>query len=918
MLAAVAFSLVVAGVSASTSVGETGDEDLRRASVWAHRGAPTNPPAGTARVRLMLVSQPLLEAASSDRSQTALRPRPETGVRAAARRRPGQISQLEVRAARSAERSYETAIAGLDSAVSQANADVDRVALRVERRGGRVVDYELAPASLVVRIPDRKIPDLQHLRAVRSTEPAPRPAPLSGIGTQVVGAPAWWSAGHTGGTGPVDTVAADAAIESEAADPTHPAFSAVTVDNDPETAVSDHGTHTGGIIASGDATFKGVAFGIDRLIGSAGVAYALGLDVDGENGAADPAEVISLSFGSTAASDDADDGDDVLTSVFGVGQAQGAGNDNVDGTPSVANIGRNVLSVGAFNDVGTVDSSDDVVLGVSSRGPTPGGRKKPDLTAPGGAVIAPSSLWNSPPSNPDFTGASGTSFSAPHVAGAMTLLEGAGIGDPMAQRAILINSARDWNGTTTGLDGWAPPQASWRPEVGWGELDLDRALAERGNYQLGDVRGGDAAFYRATVPVGAKATLAFEMRGFFVGFPNPGTQTIKYTQSNLDLRQYLLDGSEVPPPTDPGHGGGPDAVDPNDTVEQVRAPAGGPQQITYKVEASSSVVGADAEPFAITAAAPLSKLEAPDVRPVDIGATSTGAVRCGVPVTVTASLRNDSDDLVAGDAEVTLDPPVGVDLVSGQATQEVSAGDLEAGATSEQHSWTVQATTDGPKEISISGVGTGLGTPFTKSEEIIVDADCTPPGTTIDAGPIGPTNDSTPTFSFSSEAGSTFECALDGLTFQVCDDPFTAGELADGTHSFAVRAVDEVGNVDASPAESQFLVDTLVSGPESKLLSRRLFRRKSSLGRISAGMEEPGRVRVTGKAKFGRRTVSLRSSARDINGNSVELPLRASKRAFEKVRRARRHGKRVRLDVSARFSDGLDNQGVQRIRYRIR
>src|SRR6185295_14370805 len=135
----------------------------------------------------------------------------------------------------------------------------------------------------------------------------------------------------------------------------------------------------------------------------------------------------------------------------------------------VGNIGRNVLTVAGFNDVGTVASTDDVVLGFSSRGPTPGGRKKPDLTAPGGAVVAPSSAWNSPPSNPDFTAMSGTSFAAPHVAGAMTLLEGAGIADPMAQRAILINSARDWTGRVDGLAGWTPPQSGWRPEVGWGQ-----------------------------------------------------------------------------------------------------------------------------------------------------------------------------------------------------------------------------------------------------------------------------------------------------------------------------------------------------------------------------------------------------------------------------------------------------------------
>ena len=52
----------------------------------------------------------------------------------------------------------------------------------------------------------------------------------------------------------------------------------------------------------------------------------------------------------------------------------------------------------------------------------------------------------------------------------------------------------------------------------------------------------------------------------------------------------------------------------------MRAPAGGPQEITYKVEAASTVVGAEAEPFAITASEPLTALESPHVRPIDIDA----------------------------------------------------------------------------------------------------------------------------------------------------------------------------------------------------------------------------------------------------------------------------------------------------------
>ena len=435
----------------------------------------------------------------------------------------------------------------------------------------------------------------------------------------------------------------------------------------------------------------------------------------------------------------------------------------------------------------------------------------------------------------------GTSFSAPHVAGAMTLLEGAGIGDPMAQRAILINSARDWNGAATGLAGWTAPQTSWRPEVGWGELDLTSALAQRGNYLLGSVRGGEAAFYRATVPTGAKATLAYELRGFFVGFPNPGTETIKYTQSNLDLRQYLASGTEVTPPADPGHGGGPDAVDPNDTVEQVRAPAGGPQAITYKVEAASTVVGTDAEPFAITSASPLTQLGTPVVRPVDLDA-APDPVKCSQPVTITASLENDSPDLEATDAEVELGLPSGVELVSGASVQPVSGGDLEAATTSETHSWTVRATTDGPKTLTVSGTGEGLGTPFTRSHEIQFTADCHPPNTKIDSGPTGLTRDDTPTFAFSSGGGTGFECAMDGAGFSPCSSPLTSPVLDQGPHTFSVRARDGVGNIDLTAATAAFTIDRSLTGAEAA--GSREFRSSRGHSRFRSRSPSASRVRL--------------------------------------------------------------------------
>lgn len=89
--------------------------------------------------------------------------------------------------------------------------------------------------------------------------------------------------------------------------------------------------------------------------------------------------------------------------------------------------------------------------------------------------------------------------------------------------------------------------------------------------------------------------------------------------------------------------------------------------------------------------------------------------------------------------------------------------------------------------------------------------DTTPPNTTIDSGPIGTIADDTPVFTFSSKDGVSFECRVDGDPFAPCSGPgdaHTAGPLADGGHSFEVRAFDAAGNPDPTPAAQSFTVDT--------------------------------------------------------------------------------------------------------------
>ncbi|MFN8113288.1 MAG: S8 family serine peptidase [Solirubrobacterales bacterium] len=914
---------VRAGLALATAVAamalpgsaEAAAADLERAYVDRVAGvAPSlRRDTGTVRVRVTAARQPLLRAAIGGSAERLLQPR-SSRVGSAL-----EIDDRERRSARRAERSYEAGLSELSRAADSGLRRLRSLAALVRARGGRIEQFDLASGSVIARIDSTEIERLSGFAAVAAVDPAPRQRRLSGIGTGAVGAPAWWAAGFTGGTGASDTVPADAAVESEAADPTHPAFSGATIDNDPTQAVSDHGTHTGGVIASGDSTYPGVAPGIDRLIGSSNETYAMGLPPG--SGATDPAETLNISFGSKATTDDTDNAADVLTAVFGIGQAFGAGNENIDGSPTVGNIGRNVLTVGGFNDVGTVTSTDDVVLGISSRGPTPGGRKKPDLTAPAGAVIAPSSAWNSPPSNPDFTAMTGTSFAAPHVAGAMTLLEGAGIADAKAQRAILINSARDWNGAATGLAGWAPPQIGWRPEVGWGELDLATALAHRSDYQLGAVPAGEATYYSATAPGGGKATLAYELRGYFVGFPNPGTQTFAYTQSNLDLHQYLADGTEVMPPAAPPHGGGPDAIDPNDTVEQVRAPVGPSQPVIYKVEAASTVEGASAEPFALAAAGPLDHLQAAVVRPTDLETAPSGPVPCGAEITVSAAFANDSEDLTAAGATGAIDLPPGLSLVAGDTAQDVSDGELDPGETSEQHSWTVEATSDGTKQMTIAGTGGALGTDFTRTGQTEVVVDCIPPNTSIDSGPSGTTNAPVPGFTFSGAAGATaFECSVDDGPYSQCGSPTNLPGLGEGEHRFSVRARDAAGNVDPSPAGRTFVIDRSVAGASTAVGSSRIARSGRRLGSLRVALGEAGDVAVSSRGSARGRPIEIAPAAlRFSRAGSATVPLRVDRSDRRLVRHTKRRDGRIVIRVMATFEDEHGNvERAQRLRFAAR
>jgi hypothetical protein len=159
------------------------------------------------------------------------------------------------------------------------------------------------------------------------------------------------------------------------------------------------------------------------------------------------------------------------------------------------------------------------------------------------------------------------------------------------------------------------------------------------------------------------------------------------------------------------------------------------------------------------------------------------------------------------------------------------------------------------------------------------------PDTTITAGPSGTTTGPATSFSFTgTKAGVTFTCSLDGAPFTACTSPKALSALADGAHTYAVRATDPAGNTDASPASRSWTVDAtppviaFYRGPDATWPSTSAsFASADSEDvtarqcRLDAGAWQncTGQVTVTGLSQ-GTHTYQMR--ANDLVGNAAVTP----------------------------------------------
>jgi large repetitive protein len=145
---------------------------------------------------------------------------------------------------------------------------------------------------------------------------------------------------------------------------------------------------------------------------------------------------------------------------------------------------------------------------------------------------------------------------------------------------------------------------------------------------------------------------------------------------------------------------------------------------------------------------------------------------------------------------------VSYDGASKKATLNPIAN-LEAGAT---YTATNKGGAGGVKDLAGNPLGADKGWSFVTAAAP-PPPDTTPPDTTINSGPSGTIKQNNASFTFSySEANSTFECSLDSGAFSACSSPKTYTGLAQGSHTFRVRAKDAAGNIDATPASRAWMV----------------------------------------------------------------------------------------------------------------
>ncbi|MEM8962402.1 MAG: S8 family serine peptidase, partial [Acidobacteriota bacterium] len=556
----------------------------------------------------------------------------------------GKIEQLEQAMRKDIRSRAEAAVAG----------EHERMRAEIATLGGKVIGALPVENQLIVRLPADQLLLLAEVPGVaRIVEETPPELDLGNHSVSTGLRAGFWPNGLNGGIWDVGVL--DTCLQAGHDNHDHVRFlthdDCGTVDN----VTGGHGTQVVGIIASDDGWERGGAVDIDlMLIGNLNN-YRTNADWMVRS-ASDDAEVINTSFSwtptSTSDYTNREQFVDGLIDNERVILSSSAGNRGNLGAGSITEWPRayNSVSVANVNDQNTQDRDDDVITLSSGRGPTPLGRRKPDIAAPGTNTMT--TLPNGGLGN-----FGGTSAAAPHVGAALILLnELRGSDDPMALKAALINAADAWtdNGTIGDTTDDEEVQGSeWNATYGWGYIDLFEAWLNGLDVFRASVDDGfspaglDFKLYRGRMFAGEKATLVWNRH---VGYKGSNFPSDIENLTNLDLHAYReSNGSSLATSTSS-----------RDNVEQIAVDA--TEDVILKVDVWGSIdpdVGI--ESFALATEGGFEAIDPPSF---SFTANSPLFTPAGTPRKFTATVRN-VGDVQAFSPRLTLNLPSGFTLISG-------------------------------------------------------------------------------------------------------------------------------------------------------------------------------------------------------------------------------------------------------------
>ena len=222
---------------------------------------------------------------------------------------------------------------------------------------------------------------------------------------------------------------------------------------------------------------------------------------------------------------------------------------------------------------------------------------------------------------------------------------------------------------------------------------------------------------------------------------------------------------------------------------------------TFTVRATDSAHNVDASPAARSWAVETSQSDTtPPVVTLTAPAAGTAVIRQTVTLTAPAAGTAVLRQTVTLTADAT--DNVAVDHVDFLVNDTVVA---TTGSAPYSARWSSATVPDGAVTIKARATDTSSGVATSPGRSVTVDNSA--PDTSIGSGPTGSVASRSASFGFSSgDPGATFECSLDGSAYASCSSPKPYTALADGPHTFRVRASDLAGNVDASAASASWTV----------------------------------------------------------------------------------------------------------------